>query len=511
MILGRSLLRNAVLYPDRRAIISEDGAVLTHGAFADRVWRLASGLAQRGLGKNDRIAVLSQNSADYLCAYFAIGSLGAWMVPISTVLKVADVDFRMDHCEAQALLVSGRFAPLVSGLRDRVRRRLLDRIFVFDGAPAEYIAVAELLANGKPKPSDVQISPSDILYIGYTSGTTGTPKGALVSHGAIVSGFLYKALDYGVTDADVTINAGPYWHSAPRDFAALALYLGGTSVVPSGFDAEQYLELVERYRVTNSFVVPTMLQMLLASPGIEMRDISSMRCLISGGSPLPTIVKERVLSRFGTALTEFYGATETRIITSISAAELNARERSVGRPIRDVELRILDSSGNEVPRGEIGEVFVRGPGLFSGYYKDPERTRAAHRGEWFSLGDMGRRDEDGYLYLVDRKNDMIISGGENIYPNEVEEVLRRFPGVKDAAVIGLPDELWGEIVAAFVVPESDASPDSQALIEFCARHLPAYMKPRRIDFAATLPRNAVGKVLRRELREPFWKNGEARI
>jgi acyl-CoA synthetase (AMP-forming)/AMP-acid ligase II len=501
VILGRSLARNAQLYPDRAAIIAENGDSITHRGFAECVYRIASGLARHGLGRNSRIAVLARNSADYLSVYFALGSTGAWLVPLNFSLKPADIEFRLAHAEAEALFIGSEFVPVLEAFGEETRRRLKGRIFALDGTPAGAFPLAELIESGRPLPPDVSVSPEDILYVGYTSGTTGTPKGALVSHRAIVGGFLYKALDYGLDDRDVTINAGPYWHSAPRDFASLAIYLGGTAVVPSRFEAEMYLELVERHRVTNSFVVPTMLQMLAASPSLDSRNLSSLRCLISGGAPLPTAVKERVLARFGPVLTEFYGATETRIITAITPAELARRDRSCGRPIRDVEIRILDEEGNDVRNGEVGEVYIRGPGLFSGYWRDPERTAAAHRGEWFSLGDMGRRDDEGYLYLVDRKQDMIISGGENIYPNDIEECLLRHPEVKEAGVVGAPDERWGELVVAYVVPRNGQLPRSEALIEFCGERLPNYMKPRHIEFCDALPRNEVGKILRRELRK----------
>lgn len=501
MILGRSLSRNAQLYPERAAIIGPDGMSLSHAALVERVWRLADGLSRRGISKNSRVAILARNSPDYLVAHFALGSMGAWTVPINFALKIPDIDFRLAHAEIDAIFVSSEFAPLLSVLSAKVAQRLDGRIFALDASPPGCVSLADLIESGRPIPPDVLLSPEDTLYVGYTSGTTGTPKGALVSHRAIVVGFLYKALAYGLTDQDVTINAGPYWHSAPRDFAALALYLGGTAVVPERFDAETYLADVERYRVTNSFVVPTMLQRLVASPDLKRRDTSSMRALISGGAPLPSAVKERVLEAFGPVLTEFYGATETRIVTVISAQELATRERSVGRPLRDVEIRILDEAGSEVPAGEVGEVFLRGPGLFSGYWRDPERTAAAHRGEWFSLGDMGRLDSDGYLYLVDRKQDMIISGGENIFPNDIEECLQRHQAVAEAAVIGIPDDQWGELVVAYVVPAAGAHVSSEELIAFCADRLPNYMKPRRIEFRQSLPRNPTGKLLRRELRE----------
>ncbi len=501
MILGRSVGRNALLYPERAAIISEDGTRLTHRAFAERVWRLADGLARRGFGKHNRIAILARNSADYLCVYFAVGSLGAILVPINSALKPADIDFRMAHAEVEAIFVSDEFAPVLAEMGVATRQRLAGRVFGLDSETAGGASLAALVAAGRPQPPKARIEPEDILYIGYTSGTTGPPKGAMVSHRAIVVGFLYKALDYALTDADVTINPGPYWHSAPRDFAALALYLGGTAVVPVRFDASRYLELVERYQITNSFVVPTMLEQLVTAPRLETCDVSSLRCMISGGAPLPTPVKERVLAKFGPVLTEFYGATETRIITAITPAELAVRDRSVGRPIRDVAIRILDAEGVDLPAGSVGEIFIRGPGLFSGYWRDPESTRQTHRGQWFSLGDMGRVDGDGYLYLVDRKQDMIISGGENIFPNDIEECLLRHPRVREAAVIGVPDELWGEIVIAFVVAAPGAPPTGEELAAFCGERLPNYMKPRRVEFCDHLPRNAVGKLLRRCLRE----------
>ncbi len=500
MILGRSIDRNARLFPGHPAIIAENGASITHAELRDRVWRLADGLATAGLGKGMRAGILARNSAEYLALYFALGSAGVWMVPLNFLLKIPDLEMRMRHAELDALFLDGEFLPVLDSIGEDVRTRLGDRAFLMSGGREDRPSLSSIAAAGRARAPDIQISPEDTLYIGYTSGTTGAPKGALVSHRAIVGGYLYKALDYRLTSEDVTINAGPYWHSAPRDFATLAIYLGGTAIVPDRFDPETYLALVERHRVTNSFVVPTMLERVVASRSLAERDVSSLRCLISGGAPLPSAVKERVLAAFGPALTEFYGATETRIVTAIKSADLATHDRSVGRPIPDVQLRVLDDEGREVPVGGIGEVFLRGPGLFSGYWRDPERTAAAHRGEWFSLGDMGRIDDEGFLYLVDRKQDMIISGGENIFPNDIEECLLRHPDVREAAVIGVPDDRWGEVVVAYVVLETGHAPSASELSEFCGEHLPGYMKPRRIEFCDSLPRNPTGKLLRREIR-----------
>lgn len=511
MILGRCLARNARLYPRKPAIVSAGGRSISHAVLNDHVNRLANAFTAQGIVKGDQLAILARNSPEYLKVYFAAGKIGTPLVPVNYQLKAADIHHRLAHSDARALVVDREFLPLLDDLPASTRDALGGRVFAVDGNGGSLLSLHELMDSAPATEPEVSVSPEDTLYIGYTSGTTGPAKGALISHRAIVVGYLYKALDYGLGPQDVNLDPGPFWHSAPRDFATLAVYLGGTCVVARGFEAREFFELVERHKVTNSFLVPTMFQHLAGLEDGGRHDASSLRVLISGGSPLPSAVKDKVVARFGPILNEFYGATETRIISNITVAELAGRKRSVGRPIRDVEIRVLDEAGCEVSVGVVGEVYVRGPGLFSGYYKDPERTRKSHRGEWFSLGDMGRLDDGGYLYLVDRKQDMIISGGENIYPNDIEEVLLAFPGVKEAAVIGTPDLTWGELVTAIVVPVAGATVSPQALIDFCGSRLPGYMKPRRVVFADSLPRSPVGKILRRELREPYWRAQEASI
>lgn len=510
MILGGCLARNAQRQGDRIAVVDANGRSLTYTQLHERVNRLANALLAAGVGKDSRLAILDRNSIEYLETYFAAGLIGAWLVPVNFQLKQADIAYRLAHSGAAALLVGVEFVPTVRALGTAFERAAGGRIWTI-GAGDAFPSYEALIAHGNPNDPAISVAPEDILYLGYTSGTTGTPKGAMISHRAIVVGYLYKALDYGLSDADISLCPGPFWHSAPRDFASLAIYLGGACVVTRDFDVREYLALVEKHRVTYSFLVPTMLQMLTSFEDGARFDASSLRVLISGGSPLPTPVKESVLSRFGSILSEFYGATETRIVTSITADELARHRRSVGRPIRDVDVRVLDDQGRDVPTGQPGEVFVLGPGLFSGYYNDPERTAKSFRGGWFSLGDVGRLDADGYLYLVDRKQDMIISAGENIYPNEIEEVLLAVPGVQDAAVIGIPDKTWGELVTAVVVPVRGTTLTPKAVMAHCDGRLPNYMKPRRVEFAVALPRNETGKILRRVLREPYWQNAETNI
>jgi acyl-CoA synthetase (AMP-forming)/AMP-acid ligase II len=510
MILGRCLARNAQRHGDRIAVVDANGRSLTYKQLHERVNRLANALLAAGVDKGSRLAILDRNSIEFLEAYFAAGLIGAWLVPVNFQLKPADIAYRLAHAGAAALLVGAEFVPTVQALGTAFERAAGGRIWTIGGGGA-FSSYEALIAHGSTSDPAIPVAPENILYLGYTSGTTGSPKGAMISHRAIVVGYLYKALDYGLSDADISLCPGPFWHSAPRDFASLAIYLGGTCVVTRGFDTREYFVLVEKHRVTYSFLVPTMLQMLTGLDDGARFDASSLRALISGGSPLPTPVKESVLSRFGSILSEFYGATETRIISSITQDELLQRQRSVGRPIRDVEVRVLDDQGQDTPTGQPGEVFVRGPGLFSGYYNDPERTVKSFRGDWFSLGDVGRLDADGYLYLVDRKQDMIISAGENIYPNEIEEVLLSVPGVQEAAVIGIPDKTWGELVTAVVVPVRGTTLTPEDVIAHCDGRLPNYMKPRRVEFVDALPRNETGKILRRVLREPYWQNAETNI
>lgn len=502
MILGRNLSFNAQACPEKIAVIDQDGISLTHQQFAQRAFRYANAFHSAGLA-NANVAILARNSIAFLETYFGCACIGACLVAVNFHLKPHDIDNRLAHARVRALVVDEEFASVLQALSPAVREALGERIYVI-GDAAGMLRLEELVLGFPPRPPrDVRVDPEDPLYIGYTSGTTGPPKGAVISHRAVVVGFLYKALECGLTERDISLNPGPFWHSAPRDFACLAIYLGGTCIVTRRFDPVNYLQDVARHKVSNSFLVPTMLQMIAEVESDLQIDTSSLRTLVTAGAPLPTHVKERIIKRFGPILIESYGATETRMVTSIKAHELLEKNRCVGRPTRDVEICLMDPDGKEMPVGEVGEVFIRGPGLFSGYFGDPDRTRSAHRGDWFSLGDMGRVDEQGYLYLVDRKQDMIISGGENIFPNDLEEVLLQRPEIKEVAVIGTPDAVWGEAVTAVVVPKEGHEIDAEALTTHCAALLPGYMKPRRVEVVKELPRNPVGKILRSVLRQQY--------
>jgi len=511
MILGRTLLRSALRYPDKVAVIFE-GRSFTYRQLNIRVNRLASVFSSMGLRKGDKAAMLARNGNEYLEAYYALAKLGIWMVPINYRLKPPEIAIRLVHSDSKAILLGQEYVKIFQELDQEVKKRFADRILVLGESPPPAMHSYEaLLRRSSDEEPNVPIEPEDPLYIGYTAGTTGRSKGAIITNRAIITGFLYKTLDYGFSAEDITLNPGPFWHSAPRDFACLHLYLGGTTVVLSEFRAEEFLSAVEKYRVTNGFLVPTMFQMILDFPGHGRFDTTSLKTLLSGGSPLPTRLKEECIRRFGPILHEFYAATETRIITNVFPEEMRRKIRSVGRPIRDVEVRILDGTGKELPPGEVGEIYMRGPSLFSGYYKNETKTRESYRDGWFTLGDMGKADEEGYLYILDRKQDMVISGGENIYPSEIEEVIRAYPKVAEAAVIGVPHEKWGEVLKAFIVLKPGATASEEEILSYCASRLADYLKPKSIEFMTELPRSPVGKILKRVLREPYWEGSEFKV
>ena len=511
MILGKSLSESATRYPDKAAIIFE-GNRWTYRQINSRVNRLSGFLSSMGLKKNDKVAMLAKNGNEYLESYYAMAKLGIWMVPINYRLQQPEMALRLTHSDAKAVILGSEYVERFMGLSSEVKKAFADRLLVLgEVAPPGMHSYEGVLKNSTEAEPQISIEPEDPLYIGYTAGTTGLSKGAIISNRAIVAGFKNKILERHFTKDDITLNPGPFWHSAPRDGASLHLYLGATTVIMREFYAEEFLSSVEKYRVTNGFLVPTMFRMLIDLPGNERYDTSSLRLLVSGGAPLPVQLKEACIKRFGPILLEGYASTETRVIASISPEEMGRKIRSVGRPSRGVRVRILDERGKDLPSGKVGEIYVRGPSLFSGYYKDEKKTQESFRNGWFTLGDMGRLDEDGYLYIVDRKQDMVISGGENIYPSEVEEVLRAHSKVAEAAVIGVPDEKWGEVLKAFVVLKPGETTNEREILFFCATRLADYLKPKSIELVPELPRSPVGKILKRVLREPYWKGSEFKV
>jgi long-chain acyl-CoA synthetase len=508
---------HAARQPDRPAIIDET-RTLTWETFRAQRDRLARALGALGLGAGEHVAIYAGNSAETLLAGAATRAVGALPVPINHRLTADEVAYILDDADATAAFVGDGFVPVVERVREGARS-VRHWILIGDERRAWAEHIADLLdwsARSAERESAAPSAPSAQLggSVIYTAGTTGHPKGArrVVTDAQDV---LPRLAALGVADpAHVHLVAGPLYHSAPGGFAAFAHLLGQTVVIMRRFDPGNALATIEQYRCTSTFMAPTLLQRIVdLPPDVRARhDVSSMRAIVMAAAPCPMRVKEAGLRLFGPVLYEFYGSTELGINTILRPDEMLARPGSCGRAAPGIELAVLGDDGQPVPAGQPGELFVRRyAGAFDGYYKNPEATRQTARGDWLSVGDVAWMDADGYVYICDRKRDMIISGGVNIYPAEIEDVLHRHPAVADVAVFGVPDDEWGERVHAAVQLRPDARATSADLIEFARARLADYKTPRDVSFHETFPRDAAGKLVKRVLREPHWAGRATRV
>ena len=511
LTVGRSLRLAAERAPQRPAV-SCRGETLTHGQLNALGNRVANGLLGTGLRKGDRIGVMLPNSIDYVVVGYAIAKSGLVMVPLNYRFTGTDLSYHLRDAQASALLYASDFAAAAAQAKGELAGL---RTFAA-GAPREgdESTLRELIDGGSDAEPAVDVAESDPFYLGYTSGTTGRPKGAIVSHRNRKLAYHFWAIEYGIGMHDVSLHAGPFHHSAPFGFTLAQLCLGGRVAVLPAFDAAEAMRTMHRERVTWAFMVPYMYNAILRLQEEDLRAFSpaSLRILISAASPLPTSLKDRLLQAFPHAgLHEFYGATEAGLITNLRPEDQSRKLRCVGQPVPNVEIRLLAPDGSPVGPGEVGEIFIRSPTLLDGYFGAPEKTAAAFRDGWCTLGDLGRRDAEGYLYIVDRVKDVIKSGGVNVFPAEIEDVLLMHPALQEAAVVGIPDDKWGEAVHAIVVPRPGAELKVEEVLAFCRQALAGYKIPKSLEVRAELPRSPAGKVLKRLLRDEFWEGRSIRV
>ncbi|MEM3087450.1 MAG: AMP-binding protein [Halobacteria archaeon] len=504
-----TLAHHALHRPAHTALL-EEGRSLDYRTFNSRVNRLAHGLLSLGLRRGDRAALMLTNRAEFLEATFAGRKAGLPTVPIGWRLKPREVRHILDDSDSRAVVFDASLAGTVRAAAEGLPGPEF-RIAV-GGSPGA-VDYEELLSRSPDRePEHDPDLPTPGMF--YTSGTTGAPKGAYRDARVRDTDQMRLIIrEFGFGPGDVHLVAGPLYHSAPYRFAVMHLLLGATAVLRREFDPEEFLRAVQENRATTAFVVPTMLARIndLPEPVKRNYDLSSMRSLVVAGAPCPFPVKERAIRLFGPVLCEFYGATETGINTLLKPEEQLRKPGSCGRVFPGNEVRILDEAGNPVPPGQPGLLYVKNSGLITRYHKRPEATEANFRDGFFTVGDVARMDGEGFIYIVDRKIDMVISGGVNIYPAEIEALLRRHPAVADAAVIGVPDEEWGESLKAFVVRRAGAKLTAEEAIEFCKQNLASYKKPKSVEFVAELPYGPSGKVLKRELRERYWGGRERRV
>ncbi len=504
------LAANAADHPDKPAMIVGE-RVLTYRQFDERTNRLAHVLLRSGVAAGDRVAAMLPNGCEYFEVMHAVGRMGATMVPINFHFRREEVGYILDDSEAKVVIVGAEF---LAEIRDVVGAR---PCFVVGEAGGSASYEAALGAAPAENPPGARLRHGFNVMI-YTSGTTGRPKGVI--HPTLDAEIGYQsqtlmAAMWGFTGDDVHLVVGPLYHTAPGGYGFLHLFLGATLVIMTKFEAEQALALIERHRVTTTHMVPVNFIRILDLPETTRRryDVSTLRRVLHAAAPCPEAIKRRIMEYFpADSVWEYYGMTEGAA-TMISPQDWRRKPGSVGRPWPGIELEILDEAGHRLPAGEVGLIYVSPMGGREGfrYHKAPDKTATAYRGKLFTVGDVGYVDDEGYLFISDRKIDMVISGGVNIYPREIEEVLYRHPEVADVAVFGVPDEHWGEAIKAVVEPKKAATLVAEELAGFCRDHLAAYKCPRSFDFVAELPRDPNGKVLKRKLRDRYWEGRAKKV
>jgi fatty-acyl-CoA synthase len=494
------LAHHALRSPDQAITIFE-GETTTYGEMATRASALAGGLSSRGVGRGDVVAVLSYNCPEFLETVFAANYLGAIAMPINWRLAAPEVRYILEHSGARVLVsdeaLVERADEATKGMENGPTRVCVSSV------PRDGWTTLVELRHNPWAASQVSVTADDLHRLMYTSGTTGRPKGVMITHANLAWKNHAHIIEFGFTHADLGLACGPLYHVGALDLTTTSLIAAGaTTIIHRTFEASAVVDELERSQVTTVWLAPAMVNAIMALPDIEQRDLTSVRVVINGGEKMPIPLIQRIRRVFPSAwFADAYGLTETVSgDTFLDRESIVHKLGSVGRPCLYLELDVWDRDGRSLPPGESGEIVLRGPKVFRGYWRDPDSTAAAFSGGWFHTGDIGRRDEDGYLYIVDRLKDMIVSGGENIASSEIERVLYEHESVLEAAVVGRSDDRWGEVPVAFVVLRPDATATADALLEHCRVQLARFKVPKKISLIDTLPRNPSGKVLKRELR-----------
>jgi acyl-CoA synthetase (AMP-forming)/AMP-acid ligase II len=513
LLIGEMMARNARKFPDREAMVYGDTR-LTYKQFNARINQIAHALMDLGIKKEGKVAILSFNNNQFMETYYAVGKIGAVAAPLNFRLHPEELAYIVDHADAEAFIVGEAFLDTVRGIQKdlpKVKHYIsitdqpVDGMLHFDSWIAKY-------AEDEPL---VLVEEDDPLFIMYTAGTTGRPKGAVLTHKnemvmwMLASSYVISEPDLGDVWHYRAFGAPPIFHLASFGYCQFMFFVGATVVLPTEvFNPTYILETIEKERIDTILLVPAMAIFLLMVPDIDKYDLSSLKIWASGAAILPTETRKQIYNAFpNVKIYDLFGQTEmSPVVCTLLPSESEGHENSVGRMLPFIEIRLVDDDDNDVPVGEVGEAIYRGPTVMKEYYKNPEATAEAMRNGWFHSGDLLRKDEEGFFYVVDRKKDMIISGGENIYPAEIEEVLFQHPKILECAVIGAFDEEWGESVKAVVAIKPGEEMTAEEVVDHCKQHLASYKKPKSVDFIDALPRNPAGKVLKTSLREKYGKS-----
>ncbi|MFQ5917988.1 MAG: long-chain-fatty-acid--CoA ligase, partial [Candidatus Binatia bacterium] len=505
-------------YPEKIAIKFE-GQEMTFRQVDDRINRLANGLIDLGLKKGDRVAALLDNSPRAIEVRFALMKAGLCMVALNVRQSAEENAYIINHSESSVVILDEDYLSaweLMKGHCKGVRH-----VVVAARDPGSYLSYEKIIKTSSSNEPEVVVSLDDLERIAYTSGTTGRPKGVMKTIGNDLARLRNDFMNHDdlITTEDIMLNVAPLTHAARALFHKYYI-IGACNIILRRFKEEEVLDTIQKERVTATMFVPTMIVRLLLHPKVQEYDKSSLKRIFYGTAPMPADKLKLGIEIFGNIFRGNYGLTEaTQPVILISPVDLvidedekqSRRLASAGRPALGIEVRIVNEKGEKTAPGEIGEILVRGEIVMKGYWKDPEATREVLKNGWLHTGDMAKVDEDGYITIVDRRKDMIISGGFNIYPREVERVIESHPGVQDVAVIGVPDDIWGEAVKALVVPKSQVKLTEEEIIELCKSQIGSYKKPKHVEFVENLPKNFQGKIVKRVLRDQYWQGLNRRV
>lgn len=507
---------SSAVVPEREAVIF-DKLRITYLELSERVNQLANALSELGVGSGDRVSLLQVNCNQHIEAYFATAKLDAIYVPLNFRAKADELAFVLNNSSPKVMLVGERYLSVINDIRSQID--VVQHYVCLDGSSQDgwlsYDSLLEKASSDElhfPEATD-----DDTTVLMFTAGTTGTPKGVMLTHNSFSSYILTNVSSVDPDIEEKNILTVPLYHIAGLQAVMAAIYGGRTLIIQRQFEPQEWMELVVRERTNRAMLVPTMLKQLMEHPDFPKYDLSSLEVITYGAASMPINVIKRAIQEFpGVRFINAFGQTETASTITMLPPEDHVldgspdevekklkRLTSIGKPLPDIEIRIVDEDGNDVKPGEVGEIVAQGERLMKGYWQMEEATSTAIRGGFLFTGDLGYVDDDGYIFLAGRAKDFIKRGGEMVSPEEVEQVLLAHPKVDDAAIIGVPDEDWGERVRAIIVPKTGDMPEEQELIEYCRQRLSSFKKPESVVFVDELPRNPMGKVLKRVLRENF--------
>jgi acyl-CoA synthetase (AMP-forming)/AMP-acid ligase II len=491
---------------------------MSYGEADSAVNRLANALVASGLDASDRVALLSKNSIEYVLLFYAASKAGVVTVPLNYRLAGPEWAYIINDSGAKTVFASRDYVGAINGIKDELDN---ETRCVVIGGEAEGWDGFENLVSGQPDSApDRAIKDEHDVFQMYTSGTTGRPKGAVLTHGAVTANMEQITLEISGAPGKRDLIVAPLYHAAAAITAFSAVVWGGCLYIQEDFNPMEVVRALSEEEIFVATLVPAMIQACLVYvPDVDKRNYDNLRTIVYGASPIAEETLRKAVAVFGCDFIQAYGMTETTAVLTLLLADDHRRALesepdlllSAGRPLVGTEIKIVDEDDNVLPPNEIGEIAGRGPQLMRGYWNLPDESSYALRGGWMHTGDAGILDENGYVYVQDRVKDMIVSGGENVYPRVVEEVLFKHPAVADAAVFGIPHDQWGETVKAAIVLREGATATEEEIIEFCKDKLGGFERPRSVDFVAALPRNPTGKVLKRELREPYWAGHKRRV